>query len=143
MIHPPYLTKGSVVGITCPSGFVTPERVQYSIKVLEHWGFAVKTGKTIGTSHFYFSGTDEERAADLQAMLDDPGIGAILMGRGGYGMSRIIDRLDFTGLMKNPKWICGFSDITILINHLQARHEVASLHSPMCGHFKPETGNER
>ena len=64
------------------------------------------------------------------------------MGRGGYGMSRIIDALDFTKFLEKPKWICGFSDITVLHNHLQARFGVASLHSPMCGAFKPETVNE-
>lgn len=141
MIHPPYLKQGSVIGITCPSGFVSHDRVAYCVKVLEHWGFGVKQGKTIGTEHFYFSGTDQERAADLQAMLDDPNVDAILMGRGGYGMSRIIDMLDFTAFVKKPKWICGFSDITVLHSHLQARHGIAALHSPMCGHFKPETEN--
>ncbi len=140
--HPPFLKPGSVVGITCPSGYVSQERVAYSIRVLEHWGFTVKQGKTIGSEHFYFSGTDAQRASDLQAMLDDDSIGAILMGRGGYGMSRIIDQLDFTRFLRHPKWICGFSDITVLHNHLQSRYEMPSLHSPMCGAFKPETEQE-
>ena len=118
------------------------ERVAYSIEVLKRWGFGVKEGKTIGTGQFYFSGTDSERLADLQSMLDDPNIDAILMGRGGYGMSRIIDALDFTAFVKKPKWVCGFSDITVLHNHLQSRYGIASLHSPMCGAFKPETENE-
>jgi len=96
-------------------------------------------GKTIGTGQYFFAGTDEERAADLQLMLDDEETDAILMGRGGYGVSRIIDRLDFSKFKKKPKWICGFSDITVLHNHLQAKFGIQSLHSPMCGHFKPET----
>jgi muramoyltetrapeptide carboxypeptidase len=139
MIYPPYLRPGSVIGITCPAGFVSHDRVSYCIKTLEHWGFKVKPGKTIGAEHFYFAGTDELRATDLQAMLDDPEVDAIIMGRGGYGMSRIIDMLDFTAFAKKPKWICGFSDITVLHNHLHARYDIASLHSPMCGHFKEET----
>ena len=140
--HPPFLKQGSIVGITCPSGYVSPDRVSYAVTVLEKWGFKVKLGKTVGTEHFYFSGTDEERLADLQAMMDDPAINAILMGRGGYGMSRIIDDLSFFAFLKNPKWICGFSDITVLHNHLQVTFNMPSLHSPMCGAFKPETENE-
>ena len=142
MTHPPFLKQGSVIGITCPSGYVSEDRVAYAVKVLERWGFSVKQGKTIGSEHFYFSGTDQERLADLQDMLDDPDVDAILMGRGGYGLSRIIDGLDFTKFLRNPKWVCGFSDITVLHNHLQARYLIPSLHSPMCGAFKPETENQ-
>ena len=137
-----HIQQGSVIGITCPSGYVSAERIAYSITVLERWGFIVKVGKTVGTEHHYFSGSDAERLADLQDMLDDPAVDAILMGRGGYGMSRIIDDIDFSAFVKNPKWICGFSDITVLHNHLQARYKIPSLHSPMCGHFKPETEHE-
>ncbi len=138
----PYLQKGSVIGITCPSGYVAATRTTHAIKVLQEWGFVVKTGNTVGKEHFYFAGTDEERLADLQQMLDDPGIDAILMGRGGYGMSRIIDELDFTAFCRQPKWICGFSDITVLHSHIQAQYGIPTLHSPMCGAFKPETEQE-
>ena len=137
--QPPFLKQGSVIGITCPSGYVPEERVTYAITVLAKWGFRVKLGNTIGTEHFYFSGTDTERLSDLQDMMNDPEIDAILMGRGGYGMSRIIDDIDLRGFLKKPKWICGFSDITVLHNHMQACGNIASLHSPMCGAFKPET----
>jgi muramoyltetrapeptide carboxypeptidase len=142
MFHPPFLKHGSVIGITCPSGYVSNDRVAHATITLQRWGFEVRLGATVDTEHFYFSGTDEARLADLQAMLDDPDIDAILMGRGGYGMSRIIDELDFKAFLKNPKWICGFSDIVVLQNHLQSRFEMPSLHSPMCGAFKPETENE-
>jgi muramoyltetrapeptide carboxypeptidase len=138
-VFPKYLKEGSTIGITCPSGYVSQERIAYAVKVLEKWGFAVSIGRTVGSEHFYFSGTDDERLADLQLMMDDPGIDAIIMGRGGYGMSRIIDRIDFSAFLKQPKWICGFSDITVLINHLQAQYGIPSLHSPMCGAFSPET----
>lgn len=139
--HPPYLTKGSVVGITCPSGYVPESRVSFAAEVLKLWGFEVIIGKTIGNEHHYFSGTDEERLADLQRMLDNPAIDAILMGRGGYGLSRIIDRLDWAKFKLNPKWICGFSDITVLHSHIHANLEMATLHSPMCGAFTPDTVN--
>jgi muramoyltetrapeptide carboxypeptidase len=138
-IVPPFLQPGAVIGITCPSGFVSAARTSYCVEVLQSWGYKVRIGNTVGTEHFYFSGNDEARLADLQAMMDDPAIDAILMGRGGYGMSRIIDELDFTQFLQKPKWICGFSDITVLLNHLQAQYNIPSLHSPMCGAFKPET----
>ena len=112
--HPPYLKKGSVIGITCPSGYVSADRVSFAVETLKLWGFDVKVGATVGSEHFYFSGNDEARLVDLQAMLDDPGLDAILMGRGGYGMSRIIDDLDFTAFQKKPKWICGGCCIIIL-----------------------------
>jgi muramoyltetrapeptide carboxypeptidase len=139
--HPAYLKKGSVIGITCPAGFVSNERVAYALDALQYWGFRVKMCNKVGNEHFYFSGTDEERLQDLQTMLDDPDIDAILMGRGGYGVSRIIDRIEFSGFIKKPKWICGFSDITVLHNHIQATLGIPTLHSPMCAAFKPETVN--
>ena len=142
MTNPAFLKKGSVIGITCPSGYVSPERVAYAVTVLEKWGFKVKKGKTIGTEHNYFSGTDSERLADIQAMLDDAEVEAVVMGRGGYGMSRIIDNIDFSRFLNKPKWICGFSDITVLHSHLESRFFIPSLHSPMCGAFKPETEHE-
>lgn len=139
--HPPYLKKGSAIGITAPSGFVSRERVAYASELLQFWGFRVRIGATIGTEHHYFSGTDEARLRDLQQMLDDPGLDAILMGRGGYGLSRIIDQLDFTAFRAKPKWICGFSDIVVLHNHINANFGIPTLHSPMCGAFRPETAN--
>lgn len=139
--HPAYLTRGSVIGITCPAGYVPQERVSFAIEVLRAWGFEVKIGKTIGSEHHYFSGTDEERLADLQQMLDDPEIDAILMGRGGYGVSRIIDDINWAKFRFNPKWICGFSDITALHSHIQANFQIPTLHSPMCGAFTPDTAN--
>jgi len=137
--HPPYLKRGSLIGITCPSGYVSNERVAGAIDVLQDWGFRVKPGNTIGAGQFYFAGNDEERLQDLQAMLDDPEVDAILMGRGGYGMSRIIDKLDFTIFKQRPKWICGFSDIVVLHNHVHATLQIPTMHSPMCGAFIPET----
>lgn len=139
--HPPYLKQGSVIGITCPAGYVSKERIAYAVELFELWGFHVKVGATVGNEYFYFSGTDEERLSDLQSMLDDPEIGAVLMGRGGYGVGRIIDQIDFTKFQKHPKWICGFSDITVLHNHINALFGIPSLHSPMCGAFKSETTN--
>lgn len=136
---PPFLKSGATIGITCPSGYVSAERVQYATVVLEKWGFKTRLGKTVGNEFHYFSGDDATRLADLQEMLDDTTIDAILMGRGGYGLSRIIDLLDFTKFVQYPKWICGFSDITVLHSHIQAQFGIPTIHSVMCGAFKPET----
>jgi muramoyltetrapeptide carboxypeptidase len=139
---PPFLKPNATIGITCPSGYVSAERVAYALTVLEKWGFQTKVGKTVGNEFHYFSGDDTTRAADLQAMLDDPKIDAILMGRGGYGLSRIIDQIDFTTFIQHPKWICGFSDITVLHSHIHAQFGIPTIHSVMCGAFKPETEEE-
>lgn len=139
---PAFLKPGATIGITCPSGYVSSERVQYATVVLENWGFKTRLGKTVGNEFHYFSGDDATRLADLQEMLDDPTIDAILMGRGGYGLSRIIDQIDFTKFLQHPKWICGFSDITVLHSHIQTQFGMPTIHSVMCGAFKPETENE-
>lgn len=133
---PPYLKKGNCIGITCPAGYMAAEKAQTCINTLQSWGFEVMVGKTLGSkSKTYFSGTDEQRRDEMQAMLDDENIHAILCGRGGYGVGRIIDQLDFSKFKKNPKWIIGFSDITVLHVHLFKKVKVASLHAPMASAF--------
>ena len=133
---PPYLKKGNTIGITCPAGYMAKEKAQTCIETLQQWGFKVMVGKTLGSSsENYFSGTDEERLNELQAMLDDDSIHAILCGRGGYGVSRIIDQLDFTRFKKKPKWIIGYSDITVLHAHIYTNFKTASIHAPMAAAF--------
>ena len=132
---PPYLKKGDTIGIVCPSGTLSAKKAATCIETLKAWGYKVKIGKTLGTQHHYFSATDEARAADLQEMLDDKNVQAVLCGRGGYGMSRIIDILDFKAFKKHPKWVIGFSDITLLHNHFTEVLKTASLHAPMAAAF--------
>lgn len=133
---PPYLKPGAVIGITCPAGYMLAEKAQTCIETLQKWGFEVMIGKTLSSkSKTYFSGTDEERITELQAMLDSDSIDAILCGRGGYGVGRIIDKLDFTQFKKNPKWIIGFSDITVLHCHITKHYKIATLHAPMAAAF--------
>ncbi len=141
---PPYLKKGDCIGITCPAGYMAKEKAQTCIETLQQWGFEVMVGKTLGShSGNYFSATDEERLNELQAMLDDKSIHAILCGRGGYGVSRIIDRVDFSRFKKNPKWIIGYSDITVLHSHIHTHLKIATLHSPMAAAFNDrENKNE-
>ena len=138
---PPYLKKGDTIGIVCPSGTLSAKKAATCIETLEAWGYKVKIGKTLGTQHHYFSATDEARAADLQEMLDDKNVQAVLCGRGGYGMSRIIDLLDFKTFKKHPKWVIGFSDITLLHNHCTQALKIASLHAPMAGAFNNGQSN--
>jgi len=133
---PPYLQKGDTIGITCPAGFMAAEKAQTCIDTLHEWGYNVMVGKTLGSnSTNYFSGTDEERIDEMQAMLDDDSINAILCGRGGYGLGRIIEQLDFELFRKKPKWIIGFSDITVLHEHIYSNYKIATLHAPMAGAF--------
>ncbi|GAB2678428.1 LD-carboxypeptidase [Flavihumibacter cheonanensis] len=142
MIYPPYLQKGDTIGMVCPAGFMAPEKWQTCVQTLQDWGFKVELGATMNSaSTTYFSGTDEERKLDLQRMLDDKKIKAILCGRGGYGMGRIIDQLDFKKFERRPKWIIGFSDITVLHAHLNRVIGIASIHGPMAAAFN-EGGDE-
>jgi len=132
---PKYLKTGDIIGITAPAGHIDQEEIQPSIIQMESWGFKTKVGTTIGKKDFTFGGTDLERANDFQQMLDDPTIKAIMCARGGYGMVRIIDRLNFTRFVQRPKWIIGFSDLTVLHSHLNRNYGVASIHSKMCNSF--------
>ena len=136
---PPYLQPGDTIGIVCPAGFLARERAQTCIETLREWGYQVKEGTTLNsTSSNYFSGTDEERLADLQGMLDDDTVHAILCGRGGYGTTHLIDRLSFKKFKQHPKWIIGFSDITVLHSNLYSNYKIASLHAPMAAAFNEE-----
>lgn len=134
---PPYLKPGDTIGITCPAGQMDYKKAEECIRVLQDlWGFNVKVGATLGgKSKTYFSGTDEERLTDLQAMLDDDEVDAILFGRGGYGMGRIIEQISFKKFKKKPKWVAGFSDITIFHNHVNRNLKIATLHAPMAAAF--------
>jgi muramoyltetrapeptide carboxypeptidase len=135
-IIPRYLTPGDTIGLVCPAGHMPLTRMRTCIRILEEeWGFRVRRGRTLGTGSGYFSGTDSERLADLQEMLDDDSVHAVLCARGGYGVGRIVDAIDFSRFLQRPKWIVGFSDITVLHLHIQARHGVATLHAPMAGAF--------
>jgi muramoyltetrapeptide carboxypeptidase len=132
---PKYLNKGDTIGITCPAGYLKLDELKPAKLKLEEWGFNVKIGKTIGLRSGTFGGTDEERKNDFQEMLNDTTVKAILCGRGGYGCNRILDDLDFTNFKKKPKWVIGFSDITLLHTHLNTTLQTASLHSKMCNSF--------
>ncbi|MEO6070881.1 MAG: LD-carboxypeptidase [Chitinophagaceae bacterium] len=133
---PPYLKKGDTIGLVAPAGYMHPDKMQTCLDSLEDWGYNISLGSTAqSNSHNYFSGTDTERLRDLQLMMDDKNINAVMCVRGGYGMSRIIDDLNFKKFVKNPKWLIGFSDITVLQAHVFSRYKIASLHAPMAAAF--------
>lgn len=132
---PSYLKQGDTIGITSPAGYISLEQVQPSVLQMQSWGFNIKIGETIGKRDFTYGGTDDERLDDFQKMLDDLNIKAIMCARGGYGFVRIIDKLDFSSFKRNPKWIIGFSDITVLHCHLATNYSIASIHSKMCNSF--------
>ncbi|WP_245748262.1 S66 peptidase family protein [Flavobacterium terrigena] len=127
---PPYLKKGDTVAIVCTARKFFPEEAKPAIDLLESWGLKVKLGKTIGLDSCQLGGTDTERAADFQEQLDNDNIKAIWCARGGYGTVRIIDMIDFSKFKKHPKWIMGFSDVTVLHSHINTLN-VATLHSIM------------
>ena len=134
-IAPRNLKPGDRIGITSPAGYIMQKDIEPAIQQMMSWGFRIKIGNAIGKKNFGFGGTDDERAKDMQAMLDDPSLAAIMCARGGYGVIRIIDRLDFRKFQAKPKWIIGFSDVTILHSHLNKNLGIASIHSKMCNSF--------
>jgi muramoyltetrapeptide carboxypeptidase len=129
-ISPPYLIKGDKVAITCPAKKL-PAPMTDAIALLESWGLEVVLGETVNASCHQFAGDDALRARDMQRFLDDDGIKAIFAARGGYGTIRMIDKLDFTHFSKNPKWIVGFSDITVLHSHIHTNYNIQTIHGQM------------
>jgi muramoyltetrapeptide carboxypeptidase len=127
---PPFLKAGQTVAVLSTARKLRPEDISSSFLVLEDWGLKVKPGRHLYAESGQFAGTDEQRLEDLQEALDDPGISAIICARGGYGTSRILDKLDFRRFQLCPKWIAGFSDVTALHTHVHSLG-IQSLHSTM------------
>lgn len=136
--QPPYLKKGDKIAIICPAKKL-PKSIDSAIEQLKDWGLQVVIGETVMASYHQFAGSDALRAADLQQFLDDNEIKAIIAGRGGYGTIRIIDELDFTAFNENPKWLIGFSDITVLLSHAFAKLNTQGIHAQMPYTFDEST----
>lgn len=137
MIIPPYLQPGDLVAIVATARKITPDECAPAASWLQSKGLRVRLGSSIGLADRQFAGTDAERLADLQQQLDDAEVRAVWCARGGYGTVRLIDELCWKGFDAAPKWLCGFSDITVLHAALQARG-YASIHSAMPVNFKEE-----
>lgn len=138
MITPPALQPGDKVGIISTARKISAEELQPALKIIKSWGYKPSLGKHLFAAHHQFAGTDAQRLADLQSFINDPDIKAILCARGGYGTVRIIDQVDFAPLLKHPKWICGYSDVSVLHNKLD-RLGIASLHCSMPINFGSNT----
>lgn len=139
LIAPASLQPGDAVALICPSGFMPAEAMSHAEEALSGAGFVVKPGLTARNQHFYFSGTDDLRLADLQAALDDPDIKAIFCGRGGYGLSRIMHLISLRTFLASPKWVLGFSDVTLLLQAIE-QAGVQCIHGPMAAAFQPQKG---
>lgn len=139
MANPPFLKSGDLVSVLSPASHTNSNAWEKGIEVLEKWGLRVDRGEHYLSQYFGFGGTDAERLNDLQKALDNPEIKAIFPIRGGYGTSRLLDDLDFSLFLQNPKWIVGFSDITALLTHIDSLG-VAGIHGPMPNNFCQKGG---
>ncbi|GGB78922.1 peptidase S66 [Flavobacterium suaedae] len=127
---PPYLQKGDTVAIVATARKTTEDELQEAVSLLESWGITVIIGNSIGLENNQLAGSDEERAADFEAMTKNPDVKAIWCARGGYGTVRMVDLVDFSALKKNPKWVIGYSDVTVLHSHINNMN-AATIHSVM------------
>lgn len=134
---PPYLKAGDLVAIVATARKISPEECAPAVAWLQNLGLRVRLGSSIGLADRQFAGTDAERLADLQQQFDDAEVRAIVCARGGYGTVRLLDGIRWDGFEASPKWLCGYSDITVLHTALQSRG-YASIHSTMPVNFKEE-----
>ncbi|MCF8233069.1 MAG: LD-carboxypeptidase [Bacteroidales bacterium] len=135
MITPPSLKQGDKIAIVAPAKKISLKEIEAAVATLKSWGLEVVLGNNLLNEHHQFSGTDEDRFSDFQQMLDDESVKAILCARGGYGTVRIIDRLNFSRFSNSPKWIIGFSDITVMHAHINQVLGIETLHAPMAFNF--------
>ncbi len=138
MISPPPLKKGDKIGIVTPSGRIEEGVLDNAIERFEEWGLEVMVAQAAYNHFNQFGGTVTERLTDLQGVLNDPEIKAVVCSRGGYGAVKIIDLIDFRLFVASPKWIVGYSDITVLHNHINENYGIKTLHGPMAAELSPE-----
>jgi muramoyltetrapeptide carboxypeptidase len=131
MTTPPYLQPGDTIAITAPARRISSDEIQKARIVFESWGLTVKLAPNLFSIQNQLAGTDDQRASDFQELLDDDDIKAIMCARGGYGTVRLIDKLDFSHFMLKPKWIVGYSDITVLHSHVNKNLEIETIHATM------------
>ncbi len=131
MITPDPLNQGDCIAIVAPAGKIPQKTVENAAEVFRHWGLEIVLGKHLFSNAFQYSASDQNRLLDLQQALDDPSIKAVFCARGGYGTIRIIDRINWAGFRKAPKWVIGFSDITVIHAHLHVHFGTESIHGTM------------
>ncbi len=135
LISPPTLQKGDTIGIVAPARKVTEGEISVAKSMFESWGFRVIFGKHLFGDDHQYSGTDDERASDFQGMIDNPEVKCIVCARGGYGSVRLLDRLDLRRLQHNPKWVIGYSDITVFHGILNSWYMMETIHGIMPVNF--------
>ena len=140
MQTPTYLNPGDKIAIVAPARKISMEELQPAVDMLTSWGYEVVFGDNLFNEFNQYSGSDEERTLDFQNALDADDIKAIICARGGYGTLRIIDKLDFTKFINNPKWIIGYSDVTVLHSHINKNYSIETLHATMPVNF-PKDGS--
>lgn len=136
---PPPLKTGDKIGIMAAARKITSSELEKAIQIIKNHSFEVELGNSINVADNQFAGDDNLRANDLQQMLDNPDIKAIIFARGGYGSVRIIDKIDFSAFKKNPKWLVGYSDITVFHCHINKNIGVETLHASMPINFAENT----
>jgi len=142
-IRPPFLKPGDEVAIISPAFVINEDKIEGSVILLESWGLKVHVGKNALKKEGSFAGTDRQRLSDFQEATDNKKIKAVFCSRGGYGLLRIIDKIDFLSLKKNPKWYVGFSDVTVLHSWLNEKCRMISVHGEMPLNFgNPEKTKE-
>src|SRR5690606_15061101 len=139
MKRPPNLKKGDTIGVFCPARKVDTKDLQPALDILDSWGLKMQLGKSVFLEENQFAGNDTQRAEDLQEMLNNKNIKALIAARGGYGCVRIIDLIDFRKFRKKPKWIIGYSDMTVLHNHINRHCKAATIHATMPINFSKNT----
>lgn len=128
---PAYLQIGDKIGFVASARKIKSSEIAKATECFINWGLEVILGDHIFKENNQFAGTDEERASDLQKMLDNPEIKAIVFARGGYGSVRIVDQLKWDKFIKQPKWLVGFSDITVLHSHIHQNFGIETIHAIM------------
>tara|TARA_B110000046_G_scaffold140743_1_gene147314 strand:+ start:255 stop:1175 length:921 start_codon:yes stop_codon:yes gene_type:complete len=141
MLQPKALQKGDEITIVSTARKITKEELVPAIAIFENWRLEVKLGKNLFAKHHQFAGTQEQRIEDLQAALDNPEIKAIFFARGGYGTVQLIDSIDFSTFQNYPKWLVGYSDVTVLHNHINQNFGVETVHGNMPISF-PKVGDD-
>lgn len=138
MVTPPSLKSGDTIAIAAPARKISYDELAPALALFESWDLKVKLSPNVYSIDHQYAGTDEQRFSDLQMLLDDTTVKAIFCARGGYGLIRIIDKLDFTIFKEHPKWLIGYSDITILHSHIHSKLGIESIHATMPINYNPE-----
>ena len=144
-MRPDYLKPGDTISVVATAKPLKQGQIDGALDHIRSWGLEVKEGKHLYATSGLFAGTDTERAQDLQNALDDSSVKAVIFARGGFGTARMIDLIDWSNFKKQPKWLCGFSDLTVLHNHVYHQLGIETLHSSMPIFFadgKPNEGSE-